>query len=177
VSTTITTETQETDAAEQVAPAGTPPPPVTREAEYPQSPERVWKALTDPDALEKWLLPTTDFAPEPGRRFRLDAPEGTTVEGEVREAEPGRRLVYTWKTGADTPAGRVTWTLTPTERGGTRLRIVHEPGVAGLTMLRSRSHASFARRPSPALLLRTRLRATPGRLTAVLISGGKTHLL
>ena len=69
MSTTITTETQETDAAEQVAPAGTPPPPVTREAEYPQSPERVWKALTDPDALEKWLLPTTDFAPEPGRRF------------------------------------------------------------------------------------------------------------
>lgn len=145
----------ESATVEESAPAE----PVTREAEYPHPPERVWEALTDPDALSDWMLPTRDFAPEPGRRFRFD---GGGVEGEVREAEPARRLVYTWRPAPHLPEGRVTWTLTPTERGGTRLRIVHEPvaGEGGVTLLSSAARASFRRRPIRAVTI-PRRRAVP----------------
>jgi uncharacterized protein YndB with AHSA1/START domain len=154
--------------------ADTTPEPVTQEAEYPQPPERVWEALTDPDALSKWLLPAADFAPEPGHRFRLDAPDGGTVEGEVREAEPARRLVYTWKASPDAPTGRVTWVLIPTERGGTRLRVVHEPvATGGVTLLRAAARLSFRRRP--ARLKEQPFLATPGLPPAVLFTGGETY--
>jgi len=139
------------DAA-TVEPAA-PAAPVTCEAEYPQAPERVWEALTGAGALSDWMLPTRDFAPEPGRRFTFDASEegSPAVEGEVREAEPARRLVYTWRAAPHLPEGRVTWTLEPTERGGTRLRIVHEPvaqGAGEVTFLSVAARASFRRRPA-----------------------------
>jgi len=119
------------------------PRPVVREAEYPQPPERVWEALTEPSALSDWLLPAPDFAPQVGRRFRFHtAPDAGSagddpVECEVTEAEPPRRLAYTWRTSPDQPAGRVSWTLTPTERGGTRLRVVHEPTLPAVIPARS----------------------------------------
>ncbi len=132
--------------------AGPAAEPVTREAEYPQAPERVWEALTEAGALSDWMLPTRDFAPEPGRRFTFEDPAGEpAVQGEVREAEPARRLVYTWRAAPHLPEGRVTWTLEPTERGGTRLRIVHEPivrEVGGTTFCAAAAHASFRRRPA-----------------------------
>ena len=142
---------------------------VVREAEYPQAPERVWDALTDPDALSEWLMPATDFAPERGRRFRLHpSPDAAdAVECQVTEAEPARRRSYTWRAAASgRPAGRVTWTLTPTERGGTRLRIVHEPVVTGPAAC----SFAVARRPQPTRHLDMHTPIT--RLTAVLITGG-----
>jgi uncharacterized protein YndB with AHSA1/START domain len=34
------------------------------------SPEKVWRALTDPALLAEWLLPIVDLKLEPGRRSR-----------------------------------------------------------------------------------------------------------
>ena len=90
--------------------------------------ERVWHALTDPATLSKWMLfKTNDFRPVVGHKFQLrDAPgwDGY-VECEVLEVDPPRRLSYTWVSpaGERTQYTTVTWTLAPTESGGTRLHL------------------------------------------------------
>jgi len=43
---------------------------ITFEFDLPHSPEKVWRALTDPVLLAEWLLPVVDFELEPGRRSR-----------------------------------------------------------------------------------------------------------
>lgn len=95
------------------------------EATYPHPPEKVWRALTDSRAIAKWLM-ENDFQPRVGHRFRFRTKPmpgwDGIVDGEVLEADPPRRLVYTWVTSAiDT---RVAITLQPVE-GGTKLRLVH----------------------------------------------------
>jgi uncharacterized protein YndB with AHSA1/START domain len=94
----------------------------------PHTPARVWKALTDPDLLAKWLMPN-DFRPVVGHRFtfRTHPRPGTGFDGvvhcEVLAAEPERLLRYTWRGGSlDTT---VTWTLAPEGRG-TRLFLEHD---------------------------------------------------
>ena len=104
---------------------------IEREAVYPHPPERVWRALVDPNELSAWLMPT-DFAPEVGRHFVLEtARELGTVRGEVLEIDEPRLLRCRWS-GAfgDT---EVLFELFP-EPEGTRLRVQHDgwddPAVA-----------------------------------------------
>lgn len=91
----------------------------------PHPPERVWRALTDPEQLAAWLMPN-DFAPAVGHRFtfRTDPRPGFDgiVHSEVLALEPPRRLRISWRGGGlDTT---VTWTLEPEGRG-TRLFLEH----------------------------------------------------
>jgi uncharacterized protein YndB with AHSA1/START domain len=96
---------------------------------YPHPPERVWRALTDREALEEWLLPG-DFEPRLGHRFRFQPgrglPETAGADCEVVEIEEARRLAYTWRQDAEEEPGLVTWTLEPVAEG-TLLELVHEP--------------------------------------------------
>ncbi len=89
------------------------------------SPEKVWRALTDPVLLSEWLLPVVGLALERGAAFTLKAPPQPGWDGTVScrfvEIEPQRKLSYTWVVGGlDTV---VTFTLTPTSTG-TRLSLV-----------------------------------------------------
>jgi uncharacterized protein YndB with AHSA1/START domain len=94
------------------------------------APEKVWRALTEPAIIERWLM-RNDFAPVPGHRFDFHA---TPVPGwsgvthcEVLTVEPPHRLAYRWGDGTESDSGLktvVTWTLTP-EDGGTRIRMKH----------------------------------------------------
>ncbi len=77
-------------------------------------PARVWRALTDPDLLARWLMPS-DFRPAVGHAFtfRTDPWPGFdgVVRCEVPVIEPERRLSISWRGGPlDTT---VTWTLVP----------------------------------------------------------------
>jgi uncharacterized protein YndB with AHSA1/START domain len=89
------------------------------------SPEKVWRALTDPVLLAEWLLPVIDLRLEPGAAFTfktLPYPgwDGT-VNCRILEIEAHRKLSYTWTVPfLDTV---VTFTLTPTA-SGTRLSLV-----------------------------------------------------
>lgn len=96
------------------------------EAFYPHSPERVWQALTDPEALSFWLLPT-DFRAQVGFRFRFSGPvrSDKDVTGEVVEVRQGERLSYTWDDGEAGSPSLVTWDLQPTD-GGTKLSLQHQ---------------------------------------------------
>jgi uncharacterized protein YndB with AHSA1/START domain len=95
---------------------------IEREAVYPHPPERVWRALVDPNELAAWLMPT-DFAPEVGRDFVLETgQELGTIRGEVLEIDEPRLLRCRWSgVFGDT---EVLFELFP-ESEGTRLRVQH----------------------------------------------------
>ena len=82
------------------------------ECELPDPPEKVWRALTEPDLVAEWL---TADEPEP-------------IEREVVLEEPPRLLRLAWRDGSDVES-LVTFELERTSTGGTNLRIVHT-GIA-----------------------------------------------
>ena len=89
------------------------------------SPEKVWRALTDPVLLAEWLLPVTGLTLEPGAAFTFKTQPYPGWDGTVNcrflEIEPRRKLSYAWSVPfLDTV---VTFTLTPTA-SGTRLSLV-----------------------------------------------------
>ena len=95
------------------------------ELELPHSPEKVWRAPTEPALLAEWLLPVVDLKLEPGAEFMFRTQPHPGWDGTVScrflEIEPQRKLSYDWTVPfLDTV---VTFTLTPTP-SGTRLSIV-----------------------------------------------------
>lgn len=86
---------------------------VTIEREFRHAPEKLWRALTQPELIADWLMQNA-FRPEVGHHFTLSADWGS-VECEVQVVEPFRRLAYTWN--SDALKSLVTWTLTPSGTG------------------------------------------------------------
>lgn len=93
------------------------------EREMPHPPEKIWRALTTSALIADWLM-ENDFEAEVGRKFQFRAKPMPGWRGytncELLEAEPPRRLVYSWGDGTESDSGLrtiVTWTLTPTETG------------------------------------------------------------
>ncbi|WP_137152368.1 SRPBCC domain-containing protein [Devosia sp. FKR38] len=77
-------------------------------------PEKVWRALTIPEYLKRWLRPTEE------------------LDLSVVTAEENRSLTYRWReSGAGAVVGAeeslVTFELTPTSDGGTWFRLTHAP--------------------------------------------------
>ena len=93
------------------------------EKEMPHPPAKVWRALTEGQLIEEWLM-KNDFQPVAGHRFsfRSTPVQGWdgVINGEVLVVDPPARLSYTWSTMG--MQNDVAWTLTPTE-GGTHLRM------------------------------------------------------
>lgn len=130
---------------------------------FPQAPDRVWRALTEPRAIARWLM-DNDFQPVLGHRFTFRAKPQPGWDGvtycEVIELDPPRRLAYTWR-GGDGKAGPPTldtivrFTLAP-EGGGTRLTLEHT-GFSGLKsvlvsfMMKAGWKKMLARRFGPAV--------------------------
>ena len=90
------------------------------------SPEKVWRALTDPALLAEWLLPVVELKLEPGAAFAFKTQAYPGWDGVVNcrilEIEAHKKLSYSWVVvDMDTV---VTFTLTPTT-SGTRLSLVH----------------------------------------------------
>jgi len=98
---------------------------------FPHPPEKVWRALTTPDLLSRWLM-TNDFLPEVGHRFtmagrRVEATGFSgTVASTVLAIDPPRMLQVTWTDAADPDLvpTTVTWTL-EAEGRGTRMFLEH----------------------------------------------------
>ena len=79
-------------------------------------PEKVWRALTVPEYLERWLRPAE------------------AIDLSVVTAEENRSLTYRWReSGQGAIVGAedtlVTFELTPTGDGGTWFRLTHAPVV------------------------------------------------
>jgi uncharacterized protein YndB with AHSA1/START domain len=97
-------------------------------------PAKVWRALTEPELLARWLMPG-DFRLQVGHRYTLHTrpvPEtgfSGTVQAEVLAFDIEKMLRVGWR---DTEPARgpgadwtITWTLQP-EGHGTRLFLLHE---------------------------------------------------
>jgi uncharacterized protein YndB with AHSA1/START domain len=93
------------------------------EREMPHPPEKVWRALTQNQLIEQWMM-KNDFQAMVGHRFNFRAPPmpnwNGVIDCEVLVAEPNSRLSYSW--GSLGLQSVVTWTLTPT-KGGTHVRM------------------------------------------------------
>ncbi len=93
----------------------------------PHPPAKVWRALTDPDLLARWLMPN-DFKPVVGHRFAFTTRPIPNIGFDgiiacrVLELDEPRLLRIAWGGGGlDTT---VTWRLVPEGRG-TRMLIRH----------------------------------------------------
>lgn len=93
-----------------------------------ESAAKVWRALTTPALLARWLGPN-DFRAELGARFSVGAAPGVANDNavadcEVLALEEGRLLRLGWREGEVDSV--VTFALEPGEGGGVRLRLTHD---------------------------------------------------
>jgi uncharacterized protein YndB with AHSA1/START domain len=95
------------------------------------SPERVWRAFTDPTALASWFWPArfgtkAEIDLRVGGRYRIDGPgAGMAVSGDYVHVEPPARLAFTWRWHGDPDETLVSVDFVPTDTG-TDLVITHE---------------------------------------------------
>jgi uncharacterized protein YndB with AHSA1/START domain len=92
---------------------------VITECDLPDAPEKVWRALTEPELLARWL------------------PDA--LGSEVLAAEPPRLLRFRWRTPDDDRDSYVTFELTGIEGGGTHVRVDHRRTATVIAFRRTRS--------------------------------------
>jgi uncharacterized protein YndB with AHSA1/START domain len=99
----------------------------TTELDLPAPIEEVFRHLTDPVAMIRWMGQHARLEPTAGGAFEVDI-NGVPIRGSYLHVEPPRRVVVSWGVAgrADLPPGatQVEFTLTPTPVG-THLRLVH----------------------------------------------------
>lgn len=99
---------------------------------YPHPPQRVWRALTTPELMARWLMQPSGFAPVVGTRFSFHGQPMPSVgfSGEIAceviEVIEGQQLAISWADARSDQlsAWVVTWTLHP-EGTGTRVILRH----------------------------------------------------
>jgi len=112
--------------------------------DYPDAPERIWRALTDPEVVPLWTSTgqggtPVGFAPVVGTRFKFVGKPTVGWNGvvhcEVLEVREPSLLRFTWRGGEDDEPTTVTWVLEPHD-GGTRLTCEHTgfTGIRGFMM-------------------------------------------
>src|SRR5438034_1548083 len=110
---------------------------IHKEVVYAHSRAKVWRALTEPALMQRWLMKPEGFAPVVGTKFILRA-EGPQrgwrgfVECEVLAVDVERTLEYSWVGDPDQPP--LTLTMRLEDAGaGTRLVLDHTgfEGIGG----------------------------------------------
>lgn len=93
-------------------------------------PEKVFRALTEPEALNQWMAKDAKVDLREGGSWDLGwpAPEGHTGPGmQIVELIPNRKLTISWpdwRGDTSVPTQTVTWELEPAD-GGTDVTLVH----------------------------------------------------
>lgn len=98
----------------------------------PAPPNKVWHALTNPDALAQWFWPHDTYGtvaeadPRPGGKYLIDGQKaGIKAAGEYVTVDPPHRLVMTWRWDDEPPETLVTIELAESAED-TVLTLVHE---------------------------------------------------
>jgi uncharacterized protein YndB with AHSA1/START domain len=101
--------------------------PVIIEKVYRAPVDKVWKAITDKDAMKQWYFDLPEFKPEVGFEFQFSG--GTEQKTylhrcKVTEVIPQKKIAYTWRYDGYEGNSLVTWELFE-EKGNTRLKLTH----------------------------------------------------
>ena len=110
------------------------------EADYPQPPDVVWRAIATREGLGSWLMENDLREARVGEEFQFrDKPRpfwNGVSDCKVIEADRPRRFSLLWNHKQDKSPSTVTWTLTPTPVGGTHLSFRHSgfSGFMGMIM-------------------------------------------
>ena len=98
---------------------------------YPHARDKVWRALSEPQLIARWLMPVEDFAPEVGQKFRFVTEPAPGFDGivhcEVLAVEPPQMLRFSWRGG---PIDTIVTFRLEEATGGTRL-IFEQAGFRG----------------------------------------------
>ncbi len=92
------------------------------ERHYPRPPEKVWRALTDPERLADWMG-ASRVEPHVGGKFETMLDGLRPMKGRVLVWDPPKALELQWSNG-HAPDSTVRYELTP-EGDGTRLIFIH----------------------------------------------------
>ena len=107
---------------------------VQYEVSFSHPKERVWRALTEPDELAQWLMPSKGFEAIEGTQFTLECDPIGLIEAEVLQVQPPRLLVCRWSGSfGDT---MVSFELDEVTDGVTQLTVRHEDWGEGSEALR-----------------------------------------
>jgi uncharacterized protein YndB with AHSA1/START domain len=103
--------------------------PIFKEIYIDAPPSVVFKFLTDPKKMTRWMGLRAEIDPRPGGIYRVEPNGRDVIRGEYLEVVTDSRVVFTWGFeggGYKVQAGssRVEIDLTP-EGKGTRLRLTH----------------------------------------------------
>jgi uncharacterized protein YndB with AHSA1/START domain len=102
---------------------------IEREIVFPEAPDEVWEALTEPERLEEWFATEVELDARPGGAGVFRWGDGEERRATVREASEQERLVLDWEDGG----GEVVLELEEVD-GGTRLRVVESTPEFGTAL-------------------------------------------
>lgn len=101
---------------------------IERRLTFTAPPERVWRALTDPEEIAAWFGDSAELDLRPGGDGWFGWEEHGRFAVRVEEVDEPRKLVWRWSRKRDTPiddapSTRVEWRLSPGAGGGTVLEL------------------------------------------------------
>ena len=109
-------------------------PKITLDRFYPYSIDKVWDALTNPEALSEWLMASENLKLELGQEFRFKTKPSVGFDGIVNckiiELQSPNKISYHWQANSMKNPTTVSWTLESVE-GGTSVHLEHS-GFEGL---------------------------------------------
>ncbi len=89
------------------------------------APEAVFRAISEPEGLTRWLCDAAEVAPAAGGRYSLSWTDGPTHVGTVLEFVPGRRVSLEWTWPSEELNGTVFSMSVEPAPGGALLRVEH----------------------------------------------------
>ena len=97
---------------------------ITKEQFIKATPERVFKALTEKQELERWFVQEADIQLKPGGIIRTNWAPGMGEHGKVKEVKPSQLFSFTWEGAFSPTPTTITFELTK-EKDGTLLTLTH----------------------------------------------------
>jgi uncharacterized protein YndB with AHSA1/START domain len=88
-------------------------------------PAAVFRALTEPAWLTRWLCDTAEVSPRIGGSYRLGWKDGPTHSGTIVDFAPGSRIALGWRWPGVELGGTVLSFVVEPQEGGALLRIRH----------------------------------------------------
>ena len=103
--------------------------PFVIERTFIASADKIWKAITDRNEMEKWYFNLREFKPIVGFEFEftVGSPDGIQYlhKCKVTEVIPGKKLTHSWRYDGYPGISYVTWELFP-EGDKTIVKLSHE---------------------------------------------------